>query len=127
VAKGRDSLVKLAGQMASHDQARFLVAATNLLAAYHQRVAPLASLEARDGLAVGLSSSGVLVVPAPVDCLAWTAGLAEFRQRSDLHAARRELLVTGLVTSRTRQELSAHGWTLREHFQGVTAKPEAAK
>jgi hypothetical protein len=127
VPKGRDSLVKLAGQMASHDQARFLVMATDLLAAYHERVTPLASVDARGLLAVGLTPSGELVVSAPVDCLAWTDKLSEFGQRSDLHAAKREILLSGFVTSRTRQELSARGWTLREGFQGISAKPDAAK
>jgi hypothetical protein len=115
--RGRESLVRLAGQMANHDQARFLVAATGLLAAYHQRVAPLSSVESRGRLAVGLTSPGLLLLAVPVDCLAWTDRLVEFGSRSDLHASRREILITGDATPRTRQELPSRGWTVRERFQ----------
>jgi hypothetical protein len=117
VPRGRDSLLRLAGEMANHDQARFLVSATGLLAAYHERVAPLASVESRGLLAVGITASGSLILAIPVDCLAWTERLVEFGSRSDLQAGRREVLITGCVTPRTRQELSARGWTVREQFQ----------
>ena len=104
VPRGRDSLVRLAGEMANHDQARFLVAATGLLAAYHERVAPLASVESRGLLAVGMTPAGSLILAVPVDCLAWTERLKEFGGSSDLQAGRREVLITGGVTPRTRQE-----------------------
>jgi len=117
VPRGRDSLLRLAGEMANHDQARFLVSATGLLAVYHERVAPLASVESRGRLAVGLTSAGSVILAVPVDCLAWTDRLVEFGRRSDLHGSRREILMTGGATLRTRQELSGRGWTLRERFQ----------
>jgi len=115
--RGCDSLVRLAGEMENYDQARFLVAAIGLLTAYHQRVAPLLSVESKGRLAVGLTSAGLLILPVPVDCLAWTDRLVEFGSRSDLHASRREILITGSATSRTRQELSARGWILLEGFK----------
>jgi hypothetical protein len=119
VPQGRDSLVRLAGKMDNHDQARFLIAATDLLAAYHQRVVPLSSVESRGQLAVGRTSAGTLVLPVPVDRLAWTDRLIEFGDRSDLRAARREIVITGTATPQTRQELLARGWTLRERFPGA--------
>jgi len=117
VKRGRDSLVRLAAKMENYDQARFLVAAAGLLAAYHHRVAPLSSVESRGRLAVGLTSTGLLLLSAPVDWLAWTDKLVEFGSRSDLHASRREILITGATTPRTRQELQARGWKVREQFQ----------
>ncbi len=117
VPQGRDSLVRLAGEMENHDQARFLVAAIGLLTAYHQGVEPLSSVESRGRLAVGVTSAGSLILAVPVDCLAWTDRLVEFGSRSDLHASRREILMTGGVTPKTRQELLARGWKLRERFQ----------
>lgn len=119
VKAGRESLVRLAGQMDNHDQARFLIAATRLLTAYHERVASLSSVESRGLLAVGLAPDGTLVVPVPVDCLAWTDRLVGFGNRSDLHETQREILITGIVTPRTRHELSALGWTLRERFSAA--------
>jgi len=115
--RGCESLIRLAGQMENYDQARFLVAATSLLAAYHQRVVPLSSVESRGRLAVGLTSAGLLILAVPVDCLAWTDKLMEFGNRSDIHASRREILITGSATPLARQELSARGWMLRERFQ----------
>ncbi len=117
VPRGCDDLIRRAAKMENYDQARFLVAATGLLAAYHRRVAPLSSVESRDRLTVGRTSSGLLLLSAPVDCLAWTDKLVKFGSRTDLHASRREILITGSATSRTRRELSARGWTLREGFQ----------
>ena len=117
VPRSRESLVRLAGEMENYDHARFLVAAIGLLTAYHQRIAPLLSVESRGWLAVGLTSAGLLILPVPVDCLAWTDKLVEFRNRSDLHASRHEILITGSATPRTRQELSAHGWRLLEGFK----------
>jgi hypothetical protein len=117
VPRGCDNLIRLARKMENYDQARFLIAATGLLGAYHQRVAPLSSVESRDRLAIGLTSAGLLILPVPVDCLAWTDKLVEFRSRSDLHASRREILITGSVTPRTRQELRAQGWMLLERFK----------
>jgi hypothetical protein len=117
IPRGCESLVRLAGKMENYDQARFLVAAIGSLAAYHQHVAPLSSIESRGGLAIGLTSASLLVLAAPVDRLAWTDKLVEFGNRSDLHASRREILITGSATPRTRQELSARGWTLLEGFK----------
>ncbi len=123
VSGGRNRLVNLAGEMGNQDQARYLTAATGLLVAYHERVAPLSSVESRGWLAVGITSAGSLILPVPVDCLAWTDRLAEFGGRPDFGSARREILITGSATSRTRQELSARGWTLREGFQSPLVFP----
>jgi hypothetical protein len=117
VLRGRDSLVRLSGEMESHDQARFLVAAMGLLAIYHERIVPLSSVESRGLLAVGLTPERSLILAVPVDCLAWTDRLKEFGGSADLQAGRREVLITGCLTPRTRQELSARGWTVREQFQ----------
>ena len=117
VQRGRDNLVRLAGEMENRNQARFLVAAIGMLTAYHQRVAPLSSVESLGRLAVGLTSAGSVILAVPVDYLAWTDRLVEFGSRSDLRASRREILITGNATSQTRQELQARGWILFEKFK----------
>lgn len=119
VASGRECLVRLAGGMDDGDQARFLIAAIQLLTAYDKRVASLSSVESRGLLAVGLAPDGTLVVPVPVDCLAWTGRLVEFGSRSDLHETQHEILITGIVTPRARHELSVRGWKLRERFSAA--------
>jgi len=117
VKQGRDQLVRLAGEMETRDQARFLVAAVEQLAAYSEHVSPLSSVGVRGRLAVGLAPGGALVVPAPVDCLAWTDHLLEFGHRGDLHGDRREILISGFATPLAKQELSARGWKVREGFR----------
>ena len=117
VSRGRESLVRLAGEMENHDQVRFLISAIGLLKTYHERVFKLSSVESRGRLAVGWTSAGILILPVPVDCLAWTDKLVEFGNRLDFRASRREILITESATSRTRQELSARGWSLRESFR----------
>ncbi len=117
VPRGCDSLIRLAGKMENYDQARFLVAATGQLAAYHHRVTPLSSIESRGRLAVGLTSDRALVLATPVDCLAWTDKLVKFGSRTDFHAPRREILIAGSATSRTRQELATQKWILLERFK----------
>ena len=117
VQRGCNNLVRLASEIENHDQALFLVAAIGLLTAYHERFTPLSSVESRSLLAVGLTSAGSLILPVPVDCLAWTDRLVEFGARSDLHAGQREIVITGTATPRTRQELQVHRWILRERFQ----------
>ncbi len=115
--KGFESFVRLADKIETHDQGRFLVAAIGMLAAYHQRISSISTIESRDRLAIGKTSTGLLILPVPVDRLAWTDKLSEFGSRSDFHATRREILISGSVTPLTRKELSARGWTLLEVFK----------
>jgi hypothetical protein len=56
--------------MENHDQVRFLIVATGLLKAYHERVAPLSSVESQGRLAVGLTSAGFFILAVLVDYLA---------------------------------------------------------
>ena len=49
VSRGRESLVRLTGEMENYDQARFLIAAIGLLTAYHERIAPLSFVGSEAG------------------------------------------------------------------------------
>ena len=64
-----------------------------------------------------------LVVPAPVDYVAWTQRVARFADRPDLAAADRQILVTGRVSPRARQELERRRWTVREGVEGGLVGP----
>lgn len=117
IPRGFESLVRLADKIETRDQGRFLVAAIGMLAAYHQRISSISSIESRDRLPIGKTSAGWVILPVPVDRLAWTDKLSEFGSRSDFHASRHEMLISGSVTPMTRKELSARGWTLLEGFK----------
>lgn len=111
--RGRADVVALAATVTSEVQARFVANAVRLLA---QQRAPLAELSA-EGTVVGWTRDGQVIVPGPVDWLAWTEKVARFARRDDLIAPTRTIMLTGRASPRTRQELEALGWTLREGEQ----------
>ncbi len=77
-ARGRDKAVALATSEAeSEDDARFFRRSAALLAQYHAKVEPIASVEARRRVFVGRTASGALVVPAGFDYLTWTADVEQ--------------------------------------------------
>jgi hypothetical protein len=112
-ASGRDTVATLAASAVSEDQARFVTAATQMLASYHQTVAPLSAVMGR-GTVTGRNQRGAVVVPAPLDYVAWTARVAEFAKRSDLKARERHVWLTGQMSPRARDEMTKLGWGLHD-------------
>jgi hypothetical protein len=110
---GRDSVAALAASATSEDQARFVTAATQMLVHYHQTVRPLSAVMGH-GPVTGRDRRGVVVVPAPLDYVAWTERVATFAKRSDLKAPERGVWLTGRMSPRVRQEMTKLGWTLQE-------------
>jgi hypothetical protein len=107
----------------SETQARFMAGAVAILADYHRTDAPVARLRV-DGTLLGETQAGALVVPAPVDYVSWTEGIAGFAGRPDLVAAKsRQVWLTGRLSPRTSQELAAGGWTVREGVSAGLVRP----
>ena len=119
---GRPDVMPLALTVESEEQARFVVGAVEMLARYHATVRPLGGLEVR-GTVLGRPKAGGLVVPGPVDYVAWTEGLARFAQRPDLKAPGREIWLSGRASPRAGQELSRLGWKVQEHALLAPASP----
>lgn len=112
---GLDSVVVLAASAKTQDETRFVAGAVNMLARHHESVEPLAAVTAPAPI-VGRTASGVLVVPAPVDSVAWTERVGRFAQRPDLQASRRIAWVSGSMTPRARKEFTARRWTVQESY-----------
>jgi hypothetical protein len=112
---GRASVVALAATAKTQDESRFVAAAVNMLARHHESVEPLARVESPAPI-VGRTVSGILIVAAPVDSVAWTERVARFAQRDDLGAPKRVAWVSGQMTPRARKELAARGWIVQESF-----------
>ena len=112
---GRAEVVSLALTAASEEQARFVTGAVAILARHHRTVAPIAAVRVA-GTVLATRRDGALVVPAPVDYVAWTERAATFARRPDLKARARGLWLAGRISPRARQELAALGWTLQEGF-----------
>jgi hypothetical protein len=115
---GRAPVVDWALTAQSESQARFMAGTVAILGDFHRTVTPIKTLRIARTL-YAETEAGTVVVPAPVDYISWTERVAGFAERPDVVAAKnRHLWVTGRLSPRTRQELAAHGWTVRE---GVTA------
>src|SRR4029434_10114968 len=93
-----------------------------MLVRYHKKVEPLDTLTAH-GMVTARTRRGAVVVPAPVDYVAWTQRVAEFARRSDLKVSERSVWLTGQMSSRARRELMAAGWRVHEDIQWAAPQP----
>lgn len=112
---GLDSLVQFGAIARTQDETRFVAAAANMLARHHERVGRLATVTA-PGPILARTVSGTLVVPAPIDYVAWTERIARFADRADLRTPRRLAWLSGQFSPRARKEFEARGWTVFESF-----------
>jgi hypothetical protein len=111
--QGRRDVIALAATANKEEEARFLAAAVHVLAHLDVTGVPLSWVAARSTV-IGVTPGGVLVVPAPVDYLAWTERVGRFAERPDLQAARRGLWLTGRISASAQHGFAALGWTLHE-------------
>jgi hypothetical protein len=114
-ASGRAAVLRFALSATSEEQARFVVSAVAMLARYHKTVGPIAEVRVA-GTVLAKGKNGALIVPAPVDYVAWTERVANFARRPDLRGSTRGIWLPGQVSQRTKRELVALGWTVHEHF-----------
>jgi hypothetical protein len=114
---GRADVITWALTAESVTQTRFMAGAAGILADFQQTAAPIRSVKVV-GTMVGETESGALVIAAPVDYVSWTERLARYVERPDLAGKEHQLWLFGRVSPRTREELTARGWTIRE---GVSA------
>ena len=118
---GVDSLVIFAAAARTQDECRFVAGAANMLARYHEAVAPIAQVTA-PGPILARTADGTLVLPAPVDYVAWLERVALASNRPDLQAPERVLFVSGRLTPLAQKELSKRGWKLFESFTRAAEK-----
>jgi hypothetical protein len=114
-AKGRAAVVELASTVASEGEARFMVNAVGMARQIGTERDPVVALELVRRIVVVHTRGGRLAVPAPVDYVVWTEPVRAFAERKNLKGARRDILVTGIASSRAREGLQATGWTVEEH------------
>ncbi len=119
--QGLDSIVIFAAAARTQDECRFVAGATNMLARYHEAVAPIAQVTA-PGPILARTADGTLVLPAPVDYVAWLERVALASNRPDLQAPERVFFVSGRLTPLAQKELSKRGWKLFESFTRAAEK-----
>lgn len=110
---GREQIVAFAGRAQTEDVARLTVGAVVMLHSHHTKGQPLTQLLAPGPIA-GRGRDGRLVVPVPLDYVAWTERVGRFAKRKDFEGKARIAWIPGAFSPRARKELAAAGWTLRE-------------
>jgi hypothetical protein len=113
---GRDAIVIFAAAARTQDECRFVAGAVNMLARYHEAVAPIAQVSA-PGPILGTTASGALVVPMPVDYISWTERVAGFPKRSDIRAASEHVgFVSGRLSPLASKEFTKRDWKMFESY-----------
>jgi hypothetical protein len=121
-SQGRAAVVEWALTAQSETQARFMAAAAGILADYHRTAAPIQKVRVA-GTLVGETGTGAVVVAAPVDYVSWTERVATWNARQDLAGSGRQLWLFGRLSPRTRDELTARGWDIREGVAAGIVRP----
>jgi hypothetical protein len=119
---GRADVIAWALTAESEQQARFMAGAVGLLADYHRTAAPIREVRVI-GTLVGRTQAGGLVVAAPVDYASWTERVAAFADRPELAGSDRQIWMVGRLSPRSRQELTARGWAIREGVAAGIVRP----
>ena len=112
---GLPSLIVFAAAAKTQDETRLVAGAVNMLARYHEGTQRIAQVTA-PGPVIARTVTGGLMVPAPVDYIAWTQGIARLAQRDDLKAPRRMAWLSGQMSPRARKQSEGQGWTVFESF-----------
>jgi len=120
---GIDEAVALAVRLAESEQdARFFRRNAEILARGHKGGEPLAAIELRPALFAARARSGALLVPVPVDYLHLTEVVSDFVATSDPKGARREARLSGVASTKVREQLVAAKIGLRERVLDEPAK-----
>jgi hypothetical protein len=110
---GRAAVIDFAGSLMTESQARFVAHAVRMLVDYHDKKTPLIALAAL-GPVVGQDREGRLILPAPVDYVAWTKRVASFATSPALQAPQRTIWLAGKMSPRAKTEFEALNWTVQD-------------
>lgn len=123
---GGDDLLELGMTTHSELEARYLVNALRMTAAY---LGPRAKHGRLRTIGAGLAyatADGALILPLPVDRLSWTKDVRAFMDRDEFRVANKTVLVAGGASLMTRRALVNHGWSLVVRSRWPHSPPYAA-
>lgn len=118
---GRHEVLILAATARNQEDARFLASSVHLLARLNITEVAIYQVKAH-GTVVGVTPSGSLVVPAPVDYISWTERISSFADRPDFQNDRRSLWLTGRMSGAAHSGFTQLGWTLHEISSSQAAR-----
>ena len=98
---GLPAVIDFATAAKTQDETRLVAGAVNMVARYHESTQRIARVTA-PGPIIARTVTGALLVPAPVDYVAWTRRVARFAQRDDLKAPHRTAWLSGQFSPRAR-------------------------
>jgi hypothetical protein len=113
--KGLPSVVQLAAAAKTQDETRFVAASANILARYHESVSRIAQVAA-PGPIIGRTANGTVMVPAPLDYIAWTERVARFAAREDAKGPERVAWLSGRLSRKALKEFESRHWKIHESF-----------
>ncbi|MDM8556628.1 hypothetical protein QUF75_18025 [Desulfococcaceae bacterium HSG7] len=113
-AENRPEVIALALTVTSDGQARFVTEAVEMLAHFHEQIAPLIRLEVHTSV-IGRKKQGGIVIPAPLDYVSWTKQLDRFTSRNELKDSKPILYLRGRLSVAARKELGGKGWRISEN------------
>jgi hypothetical protein len=128
----RPAFLERAATVNSESAAMYYADSAEMLARFHKE-SPLVKIVPAQAAAVALTRDGRLVHLVPADYVPWTQPVAQAvdtasaRAKQDFASAKPEVWITGEASERTRKELAARGWGLREKSLRPAAAPAAAK
>ena len=109
--KGRGYVIQLANACDTPEQVDFLIGGLAILAECQRSgAADYAELKVLGRLPGGVTATGELQVPAPVDQVTWTEQVAGFANRDDLGSAPKVLVHTGKLSQAATAGFMHAGW-----------------
>ena len=113
---GRAEVITFASRAASDIEARYVVNSVLLLAQHGRTGTPIISVRGADNVIAGAAADGKLIIPMPMDYIAWINPVEDFARRADLSGSERWVLVPGKVTPQAMQELTKLGWHVADNL-----------
>ena len=128
----RAEFLRVAITARSEEEAGFYQRTAELMRVYSDRVSAFQRIVVINGVPMGYTQDGALVLPLPADHTIWNPTIAALTHamthsaRAELNIERTELLVSGTVSSMARQKIEALGITVNERaFERPTQSADA--
>ncbi|MBI5439367.1 MAG: hypothetical protein HY936_10575 [Nitrosomonadales bacterium] len=113
---GHAEVIAFASRAASDIEARYVINSVLLLARHGREGTPIISVRGAGNVIAGATADGKLIVPMPMDYIAWIKPVEDFARRADLNGSERWVLVAGKVTPQAMQELTNLGWHVADNM-----------
>lgn len=120
-------LVDFALRAENDEDATLMIRTLGILVSYSEEVAGIASIGERRGMLYACSNRGYDIYPLAVDYLHWTPLVYEALLSDELKSEKREIWVSGQVSSIAKLQLREHGWEVFDRVEERYAKSSKAR